>query len=228
MTPNSDLRKILKYLTFMKITERISMLSYDTKHQVGSIIVNSDFSNICAVGYNGNYPKGSNERDSMETGESGFLHAEENAIIQANLVHGEEYILFVTMTPCKMCAKRISLKHKGIKEVVALNVYGEDEVSKKILDNAGIDFIYMEDKFRALFMKTQMAQDLRNGLFYDYRKLDLNHMMKKHIGEFFEVNKKPLKNLPKIQVPLRIENENFDDITHRYIKTLFENLCKIL
>jgi dCMP deaminase len=232
MTPNSDLRKILKYITYMKITEKISNLSYDSKHQVGSIIVNSDFSNISAVGYNGNYPQGKNQRDSMETGMSGYLHAEENAIIEANLMHGEDYILFVTMTPCKMCAKRISRKRKyGLKEVVALDVYGTSPESQQILSNANIEFLYLHEKVARLFRDTHLAHDLNMNL--KYRNLDgsvhtsLETMLERHIGYFFEANETPLANLPKVTFET-IEGELSSDTTKRYTKALYDYLYPLL
>jgi dCMP deaminase len=75
------------------------------------------------MGYNGNYKGGPNERESMETGGSGFLHSEENAIfhlckpyeLRSNLV------MICTHKPCPMCAKRIV--NSGIKKVMYVNEY---------------------------------------------------------------------------------------------------------
>ena len=90
MTTKSKYRKILKYIIHMKIAEKFSYLSYDTKHQVASIAVRKDFKDIHKCGYNGNFEGGSNERDSLEHGNSGFIHAEENWLIKNNL---DEYQL---------------------------------------------------------------------------------------------------------------------------------------
>ena len=85
MNKNSENRKILKLLTFMKMCEQVASLSYDEKHQVGAILVKNDFSDVHAIGYNGNYSGGENERDSMEHGMSGYLHAEENMLFNTVL-----------------------------------------------------------------------------------------------------------------------------------------------
>jgi deoxycytidylate deaminase len=231
MTPNSDLRKILKYITFMKITEKVGGLSYDMKHQVGSIVVDKDFSNICAVGYNGNYPGGSNERDSMETGQSGFLHAEENAIIQSNLIHGEEYIMFVTMTPCSMCAKRIARKQKGIKEVIALDKYGNTTQPYEILKNAGISFTYLDNKIMGLYAHTDYFRELHQQIKdTDRESLQgvLTNLLFKQLNDFFEFNKTPLENIPLYTLDLAGDDVDAFVITTRYIDVFYRTLYAVL
>jgi dCMP deaminase len=87
------------------------------------------------MGYNGNYKGGPNIRESFETGKSGFLHSEENALfhlckpyeLRSNL------IMICTHKPCPMCAKRIV--NSGIKNVMYVNDYdalgpGTDEIFK--------------------------------------------------------------------------------------------------
>jgi deoxycytidylate deaminase len=229
MTSNSDLREILKYISYMKITQKIGNLSYDMKHQVGSAIVAKDFSNICAVGYNGNYPGGLNERDSMETGESGFLHAEENAIIQSTLIHGEEYIMFVTMTPCKMCAKRITRKKKGIKEVIALNKYGTSDEPYQTLKNAGISFQYLESKIFSLYSKTNLLTELLNII--DNTEQEslsdvLLNLLFKQLNNFFEFNKKPLENVPLIEINIT-ETDKYQ-IIKKYFDVFYKSLYTVL
>jgi deoxycytidylate deaminase len=229
MTPNSDLRKILKYITFMKITEKVGNLSYDIKHQVGSIIVNKDFSNVCAVGYNGNYPGGPNERDSMETGQSGFLHAEENALYGNNMIYGEEYIMFVTMTPCNMCAKRIARKHRNIKEVIALDYYGKADASYDILNNADIRYYYLNTKIFRLYTNTQLFKELVNiinSTEQDAMKDVLLNLLYKQLNEFFEFNKQPLENIPLISIDF--DTEDTAVITKAYFDAFYKSLYAIL
>ena len=75
-----NIRHIEKLNVFGSICMQVSKLSYDPKYKVGAIIITNDFREVCAIGYNGNYKGGPNKREGLETGSSGFLHAEENAL----------------------------------------------------------------------------------------------------------------------------------------------------
>jgi len=116
-----------KLSVFMKMCEELSTLSYDPKYKVSSIIITSDYREVCAIGYNGSYKGGPNERSSLVVGNSGFLHAEENALfhlckpyeLRSNL------IMLCTHKPCSMCAKRIV--NSGIQRVVYQNDYVDSE-----------------------------------------------------------------------------------------------------
>ena len=66
----------------------ISTRSYDPRHQVGTVIVTDDNTQVLSVGYNGNYSGGPNEVESVEPGASGMLHAEINACMLGSLVTG--------------------------------------------------------------------------------------------------------------------------------------------
>ena len=86
------------------------------------------------MGYNGNYKSGPNQRDSLEVGESGFLHGEENALFHLSKPYElrESLILISTHKPCYMCAKRIV--NSGIKIVFYIDDYGDhrtDEIFAK-------------------------------------------------------------------------------------------------
>jgi dCMP deaminase len=129
-------RHLQKMRTYMNICESIASLSYDPKFKVGTVIITDDFREICAVGYNGNYKGGPNARDSEETGGSGFLHSEENALFHL----GKPYELrgYLTMLcthkPCPMCAKRIV--NSGLKKVIYKTDYtalghGADDIFEK-------------------------------------------------------------------------------------------------
>lgn len=116
-------RWLLKLDTFKRMCLELASLSHDPKLKVAALIITADFMEICAMGYNGNYKGGSNERESMETGASGFLHGEENALyhlckpyeLRSNL------LMICTHKPCPMCAKRIV--NSGIKTVLYVNEY---------------------------------------------------------------------------------------------------------
>ena len=62
----------------------IAQRSPDPKFQVGAVIVTDDNTQVLALGYNGDQKGGPNCRDSLETGKSGFIHAEVNALIKCD------------------------------------------------------------------------------------------------------------------------------------------------
>ena len=66
---------------WMSVAHTISQRSIDPRHQVGSIIVTDDNTQLLALGYNGNYKGGPNKIESEEPGHSGLIHAEQNALI---------------------------------------------------------------------------------------------------------------------------------------------------
>ena len=65
---------------WMNFANDISARSVDPKYKVGCVIVSDDNTQVFAVGYNGDQKGGPNSRDSNETGRSGFIHAEINAV----------------------------------------------------------------------------------------------------------------------------------------------------
>ena len=67
---------------WMEFAHSISKRSPDDKHKVGAVIITEDNTQVLSVGYNGDQKGGNNCRDSLETGKSGFIHAEINAASQ--------------------------------------------------------------------------------------------------------------------------------------------------
>ena len=120
----------LKLNTFTKILENIKNLSNSSTTKVGCIALRKDFSKIASFGYNGSYSgaglnKGTGtEEDSLDPGESGFIHAEINMIAKFKEQDPENYIVLLTLSPCKMCTK--------------------------ILVNAGFKHVYWIDDYRSL------------------------------------------------------------------------------
>jgi len=114
----------------------ISNRSYDPRHQVGAIVVTSDNTQVLAIGYNGNYAGGPNEVESAEPGQSGMIHAEINALLKMDYNNPKKKKLYVTLSPCRMCAKAIV--NAGISEVVYDEEY-RDTSSLNILKDAGIE-----------------------------------------------------------------------------------------
>ena len=119
----------------------ISTRSYDPRHQVGTVIVTEDNTQVLSVGYNGNYSGGPNEVESDTPGDSGMLHAEINALLKMGYNNPKRKILYVTLSPCKMCAKAII--NAGISKVVYIEKYRCDS-GLKILEQSGIETCQFE------------------------------------------------------------------------------------
>ena len=120
------------WIDFAKL---ISERSYDPRYKVGSIVVTEDNTQVLSIGYNGNYSGGPNEVESQTPGHSGFIHAEINCLLKMDYNNPKRKIMYLTLSPCRMCAKAIV--NAGISEVVFLNKY-RDLSSLEILKEAGI------------------------------------------------------------------------------------------
>jgi len=128
--------------TWMSIARVIAERSYDPRLKVGAIIVSSDNTQMLSGGYNGNYAGGPHEHESPEPGMSGFIHAEINALLKLDFNNPKEKHMYLTHSPCRMCAKCII--NAGIKRVV----YGEayrDPSGVKLLQGVGIKTMTLED-----------------------------------------------------------------------------------
>ncbi len=120
---------------WMDFCHTIAERSYDPRFQVGSVVVSEDNCQVLAVGYNGNYAGGPNEAESSTPGESGMLHAEINALIKLDYNNPKKKKLYLTLSPCRMCAKAIV--NAGINEVIYREAY-RDMSGVDILKNSGI------------------------------------------------------------------------------------------
>ena len=151
---------------FMGIAMLAAKRSKDPSTQGGACIVSTD-NIIISTGYNG-MPKGCSddefpwEREGEENKYPYVVHAELNAILNANGRDLRDSRLYVALFPCNECAKAII--QSGVKEVVYLSdKYADTPVtkaSKRMLDAAGVrytqlntalneivlDFIPPEDK----------------------------------------------------------------------------------
>lgn len=123
---------------WMDFSYLIARRSVDPRHQVGAVVVTDDNTQVLAVGYNGNYMGGPNEVESLEPGESGMIHAEINALLKMDYNNPKKKIMYVTLSPCRMCAKAIV--NSGISVVVYEESY-RDTSSLEILSDAGIEVI---------------------------------------------------------------------------------------
>ena len=121
---------------FMSIALLISSRSPSEKLKVGSVIVSDN--RILSSGYNGfpaNTPHKSINRDGHEIN---TLHSEVNSIGDAAKrgVIINNSTIYITHYPCINCCK--SIISCGIKKIIYLNDYKNDNVVKILLDNSKI------------------------------------------------------------------------------------------
>lgn len=91
--------------TWMKIAHNIADRSYDPRLKVGAIVIAEDNSSMLGLGYNGNHAGGPNTPESNEPGQSGFIHAEINALLKCPYHYPVKKVMYVTVSPCRGCAK---------------------------------------------------------------------------------------------------------------------------
>ena len=141
---------------FMDIAHVAATRSNCSRRQVAAVLVRDR--RIISTGYNGtprgvknccdggcprcnsNTPSGSNLHECL------CSHAEENAIVQA-AYHGiavKGATLYTTYSPCLLCAKMII--NAGIVEVVYHEHYSIDDVSTRLLHEAGVAVRGIQDE----------------------------------------------------------------------------------
>jgi dCMP deaminase len=104
-------RALEKIKVFVGILEGISTLSTSSRLKVSAIAFRRDFKGIAAFGYNGSYKNAEinqetgTEEESLLPGHSGFVHAEMNMIAKFREQDPENYVVFLTHSPCSVCAK---------------------------------------------------------------------------------------------------------------------------
>ncbi|MFH1365566.1 MAG: deaminase [archaeon] len=136
---------------FLKMAALVAERSTCLRHHVGAIIVRDK--RVLTTGYNG---AAIGKKDCTELGcnkdrlglgsgksyeECRAIHAEQNAIIQAG-IHGivlKDSILYLTHTPCKMCAKEIV--QTGIKKIISYQDFSGDLGAKEYLEESKIEII---------------------------------------------------------------------------------------
>jgi len=131
---------------FMGVAKLAARRSKDPSTQVGACIVSPE-DIIISTGYNG-MPKGCSDdefpwdREGEETKYPYVVHAELNAILNANGRDLRGSRVYVALFPCNECAKAII--QSGVKEVVYLSdKYAgtpENAASKRMLNAAGVKY----------------------------------------------------------------------------------------
>tara|TARA_R110002153_G_scaffold119238_3_gene264221 strand:+ start:1213 stop:1614 length:402 start_codon:yes stop_codon:yes gene_type:complete len=113
----------------------IAERSADPKYKVGSVIVSEDNTQVLSMGYNGDHKGGPNVRDSLETGNSGFIHAEINALIKMDYNNPKKKKMYLTHSPCLTCCRAVV--NAGINEIYYIDEY-IDTTGLDILKQSGI------------------------------------------------------------------------------------------
>lgn len=124
-----------KHRLFLRIAQEFANESKDPKFKVGCVIVTPNF--VLYPGYNGDERGGTNQRDSMDHGQSGFVHAEANAITKFDPSIHKHSKMYLTYNPCVVCARMI-INCGAIDEVYYLNRYEKDMRGVGILKKSGI------------------------------------------------------------------------------------------
>lgn len=119
----------------MGMAHRLALRSIDPRTKVGCIVVNGDNTQILSLGYNGDQKGGPNTVESLKPGESGTIHAEVNALIKLDYNFPKRKIMYITWSPCDMCAKLII--NASIDEVVYDSEYRRREGIDRLI-SAGI------------------------------------------------------------------------------------------
>ena len=117
----------------LTLPNHIDKRSIDPRFKVGAVIVTEDNTQVLSIGYNGDQAGGSNEVESLEPGQSGCIHAEINALIKLDYNNPKKKKMYVTLSPCKMCAKAII--NANINEVIYLEKYRDESGILLLVDS---------------------------------------------------------------------------------------------
>lgn len=141
---------------FMGVAMLAAGRSKDPNTQVGACIVSPE-NIIISTGYNG-MPKGCSddefpwERTGEETKYPFMVHAELNAILNANGRDLRGSRLYVALFPCNECAKAII--QSGVKEVLYLSdkyaATPATMASKRMMDAAGVKYTQIRPRMKEI------------------------------------------------------------------------------
>ena len=150
---------------FMGVAMLAALRSKDPSTQVGACIVSPD-NIIISTGYNG-MPKGCSddvfpwERTGADTKYAYVVHAELNAILNANGRDLRDSRIYVALFPCNECAKAII--QSGVKEVFYLSDKYKDTMgnlaSKRMLDAAGVKYTQLHTDITSITLDFVPEED---------------------------------------------------------------------
>jgi dCMP deaminase len=131
-----------KIEVYTDILKKISSLSTSSRLKVSCILLRKDFTKIASFGYNGNYFNApindltGTEEESLEPGMDGFIHAEQNVLAKFRENDPENYIVLITHSPCKNCAKL--LVNSGFKWIYWLEDYRDTTHLQEIFSRCNV------------------------------------------------------------------------------------------
>ncbi len=98
--------RIPLFEVYMRMAEELAKRSTCARLQVGTVVTDFELERVVAIGYNGTARGFPNACDTDIPGACGCIHSEMNALIKAP---GDlrRKVVFVTASPCVMCAKLI-------------------------------------------------------------------------------------------------------------------------
>ena len=150
---------------FMGVAMLAARRSKDPSTQVGVCIVSQD-NIIISTGYNG-MPKGCSDdefpwdRTGEDTKYPYVVHAELNAILNANGRDLRGSRIYVALFPCNECAKAII--QSGIREICYLSDKYADtsttKASKRMLDAAGVRYVQLRTDVKSITLDLVPEED---------------------------------------------------------------------
>jgi len=126
--------RIPLFEVYMRMAEELAKRSTCARAKVGTVITDAALSNVLGIGYNGNASGLPNRCDSDEVGRCGCIHSEMNALVKAPGAVRDK-VVFVTLSPCGMCAKLII--QSGVSHVFYRSSY-RDSTGIDLLREAGV------------------------------------------------------------------------------------------
>jgi dCMP deaminase len=131
---------------FMRMAEELAKRSTCSRTQVGTVITTGDLTQVLGIGYNGNARGLPDACDSDEPGRCGCIHSEANALIKAG-AQTPGKLMFVTISPCVMCAKMIV--NSNVRRVYYRSPY-RDGGGVEVLRRGGVETC-LYDRWRELW-----------------------------------------------------------------------------
>ncbi|HVB77568.1 MAG TPA: deaminase [Candidatus Nitrosotalea sp.] len=125
---------------YMRMAEELAKRSTCDRNQVGTVITSSDLTQVLGIGYNGNARGLPNSCDGPEPGRCGCIHSEANALIKAG-AQTPGKLVFVTVSPCVMCAKMIV--NSNVLRVHYRRPYRDDS-GLQVLRQGGVEAVHYQ------------------------------------------------------------------------------------
>ena len=129
-----DTSRIPLYEVYMRMAEELAKRSTCSRLQVGTVVTDALLENVLAIGYNGNARHLPNRCDSSVPGSCGCIHSEVNALVKAPGAVKDK-VVFVTSSPCVMCAKL--MMNSGVTHVFYRLLY-RDPSGAELLASSGV------------------------------------------------------------------------------------------